>query len=100
MAITNTAHTKIKNYFRSLVKEGRYTIDGVTKSIDIFQIDQSGDNITVYLYLNDQIAGNITKYQLVDIDGEIIDDAPESITKKGIRGILVAFRYSIKKVTA
>jgi hypothetical protein len=100
MTITNTAHTKIKNYFRSMIKEGRYTVGGVTKSINIFQIDQNGDKITVYLYLNDQIAGSITKYQLIDVDGDIFDDEPESITKTDLQGVLVAFRYSIQKVTA
>jgi len=98
MALTTTAHTKTKNFFKNLVKEGRYVIGGVTKSIGIYRIKETGDQIIFYLYLDDSIAGAITKYQLIDVDGDVFDDAPDSVTKTNIQGILVAFRYSLKKV--
>ncbi len=98
MPLTTTAHNKLKTYFKNRVKEGRYVIGGVTKTIDIFETLQEGDQITFYLYLDDSISGAITKYQLIDLDGDIFDDQPESITKKNINGVLVAFRYSVKKL--
>ena len=96
MAITTTAHTKVKTFFKNLIKEGRYTIGGVTKTIQVFQMLQEGDQLTVYFYLNDSVAGSITKFQVIDVDGEVLDDQPDSMTKKEINGLLVAFRFSIK----
>lgn len=96
MALTTTAHTKVKTYFKNLVKEGRYIIGGVTKTTPVFKILQEGDQITVYFYLNDSVAGDITKFQVIDVDGEVMDDQPDSMTKKEINGLLVAFRFSIK----
>ena len=98
MTLTTTAHTKTKNFFKSLVKEGRYVIGNVTYTISIFRVDQEGDQITFYLYLDDSIAGAITKWQLVDVDGEVFDDQPDSVEKKSINGVLVAFRYTLKKL--
>ncbi|WP_437831796.1 hypothetical protein ACQRXC_08810 [Niallia taxi] len=100
MAITTSAHTKLKTYFVNQIKEGRYFIGSTSYKIDIFQIKQSGDQITVYLYLNDSIKGSITKYQLIDVDGAVFDDAPDSITKTEIQGVLVAFRYTLTKVSS
>ena len=98
MALTTTAHTKTKNFFKSLVKEGRYVIGGVSYPTPIFQTIQSGDQITFYLYLDDSISGSITKFQLIDVDGDVFDDQPDSVSKKDITGVLVAFRYSLKKL--
>ena len=81
-----------------MVKEGRYIIGGVTKTTPIFRVLQEGDQITVYLYLNDSVAGSITKFQLIDVDGDVFDDQPDSVSKKDINGVLVAFRYSLKKL--
>lgn len=98
MALTTTAHNKTKNFFKNLVKEGQYVIGNVTYKIPLFQINQEGDQITFYLYLDDSIAGAITKWQLVDVDGEVFDDQPDSVEKKSINGVLVAFRYTLKKL--
>lgn len=98
MALTATAHTKTKNFFRSLVKEGQYVIGNVTYTTPIFKTVQEEDQITFYLYLDDSIAGLITKWQLVDVDGEVFDDQPDSVEKKSVNGVLVAFRYTLKKL--
>ncbi|TRZ38522.1 hypothetical protein CEQ21_24360 [Niallia circulans] len=98
MTLTTTAHNKTKNFFKNLVKEGQYVIGNVTYKIPLFKIDQDGDQITFYLYLDDSIAGAITKWQLVDVDGEVFDDQPDSVDKKSINGVLVAFRYTLKKL--
>lgn len=98
MPLTTTAHNKLKNHFQSRVKEGRYVIGGVSYPTTIFKTVQSGDQITFYLYLDDSIAGSITKYQLIDVDGDVFDDQPDSTVKKDINGVLVAFRYTLKKL--
>ncbi|MFS0766027.1 hypothetical protein [Peribacillus phoenicis] len=98
MAISTTGHTKMKNWVKGLIKEGRYIINGSTKTTPIFNINESGDIITFYLYFNDEISGSITKFQLVDQDGAIFDDQPDNISKSGINGLLVAFKYTIKRV--
>lgn len=96
--LTTTAHNKTKTFFKNLVKEGQYVIGNVSYKIPIFQMNQDGDQITFYLYLDDSIAGAITKWQLIDVDGEVFDDQPDSVDKKSTNGVLVAFRYTLKKL--
>jgi hypothetical protein len=98
MSITATGHQKLKDWLKSFIKEGRYTVNGVTKTTPIFQVKQEGDVVTFYLYLDDTVSGTITKIQLIDQDGAVFDDQPDNITKSSINGLLVAFKYTLKKV--
>ncbi|MCM3567839.1 hypothetical protein [Neobacillus mesonae] len=98
MAISTTGHTKMKKWLKGLIKEGRYVINGSTQTAPIFNVQESGDTITFYLYFNDAISGSITKFQLIDQDGEVFDDQPDSISKSSLNGLLVAFKYTIKRV--
>ncbi len=96
--ITTTAHGKLKAYLELLVKEGQYVINGVTKKTPIFKTEKSGDEITFYLYLDDGVSGTITKFQLVDVEGDIFDDEPDNVVKQSTKGLLVVFRYSLRRL--
>lgn len=98
MAITTTGHNKIKDYLQGLIKEGRYTLGGKPYKTPLFNVERSGDVITFYLYLDDSVEGNITKFELLDMNGEVFDDQPDNITKPSINGLLVTFKYTIKRV--
>lgn len=98
MSITTAGHTKLKDYLQGLIKEGRYVIGSATHTTPIFKTERSGDVITFYLYLPDGVSGTITKFQLIDTAGAVFDDQPDSISKPGVNGLLVAFKYTLKKV--
>ena len=98
MAITTAGHTKLKNWLMNTIKQGRFTKDGVQYFIPIFKVDLTGDVITIYLYLDDSVSGKITRIELLDQDGVTFDDQPDNITKPTINGLLVSFKYTLKRV--
>lgn len=98
MAISDSGLLKFKNALVGLLLQGKYTKDGVVYTTPIFKTSVVGDNINIYLYLDDSVSGNITQVQLIDRDGEVFDSQPENIAKPSINGLLVTFTYSLKKV--
>jgi len=98
MAITTAAHTKMKNWLQGIISHGTYTKGGVTTTMPIQSINLSGDVITVQFYLDDSVSGLITKFQVIDIDGGVFDDQPDSINKPNLNGLLITFKYTLKRI--
>ncbi|MFF2887027.1 hypothetical protein [Paenibacillus sp. NPDC057967] len=98
MSITTTGHNKLKDYLQGLIKEGRYYIGSTPTTVPIFKTERSGDVITFYLYLDDTVTGTINKFQLIDQAGAVFDDQPDSVAKPNINGLLVAFKYTLRRV--
>lgn len=98
MAITTIGHSKTKNFIKTLVKEGRYTLNGVQYKTPLYKVDLIGDVIKFYLYLDETVVGNITRIELLDKDGDTFDDTPDNISKPEIRGLLIEFQYTLKKI--
>lgn len=98
MAITTTGHTKLKEFLLNNIKQGRYTMNGVKYLTPLYKTDLTGDVITIYLYLDDSVSGTITRFELLDQDGDVFDDQPDNIVKPNINGLLVAFKYTLKRV--
>lgn len=98
MAITTTGHTEMKNWLLGFIKEGRYTIAGVKYLTPIYRSNVTGDVITIHLYLDDSVKGTITKFELMDQKGQVFDDQPDNITKPETNGLLISFKYTLKKI--
>lgn len=98
MAVTTTGHTKMKNWIMGFIKQGRYTMNGIQYLIPIYRTDLTGDVITIYLYLDDSVSGTITRFELLDQDGDTFDDQPDNISKPNINGLLIEFQYTLKRV--
>lgn len=98
MAITTTGHQKMKDWLRGKISHGTYTIGGLTKTMPIHALTQSGDIITVQFYLDNTVSGTITKFQVIDNDGAVFDDQPDNISKPSLNGLLITFKYTLKRV--
>jgi hypothetical protein len=98
MAITTTAHQKMKDWLQSKLVKGTYTIGGVVNDMPIHSISQAGDVITVQFYLDDTVNGTITKFQVIDTEGAVWDDQPDNITKPTINGLLITFKYTLQRI--
>ncbi|NMH83258.1 hypothetical protein [Heyndrickxia coagulans] len=98
MAVTGSGLIKFKNSLINLLREGRYTLDGKVYSIPIYKTSIDGDNINIYLYLDDTVSGHISQSQLIDRDGEVFDTQAENIDKPSINGLLISFTYNLKKI--
>lgn len=98
MAIQSAAHDKMKNWLKNLLSHGTYRIGSTTKTMPIHSINLTGDVITIQFYLDDTVSGTITKFQVIDLDGTVFDDQPDSITKPLQNGLLVTFKYTLKRI--
>ncbi|WP_281885703.1 hypothetical protein [Paenibacillus sp. YYML68] len=98
MAITAAAHAKMKDWLQGMISHGTYTKGGVETTMPIHAISQAGDVITVQFYLDDNVSGTITKFKVIDKEGGVFDDQPDSIVKPALNGLLITFKYTLKRV--
>jgi hypothetical protein len=90
----NSMATAVKN----LIAGGTYTIGGVTKDIPIVSTAINANTLVVQLYLDDSVAGTVTKFQLKGYDGTILADRPDNVVKTSLKGLLVIFTIVIQEV--
>jgi hypothetical protein len=89
----NSMATAVKN----LIAGGTYTIGGVTKDIPIVSTAINANTLVVQLYLDDSVAGTVTKFQLKGY-GTILADRPDNVVKTSLKGLLVIFTIVIQEV--
>nr|DAM32640.1 MAG TPA: hypothetical protein [Caudoviricetes sp.] len=91
MAWKSTFTNKIRKYWLRKVTRVRYYLskndawyDGiiVEKTID-------GDSMIIKITTNDEIADTITKFQLLDADGDLAYEGTRSIIKDASEGALI-----------
>jgi hypothetical protein len=92
--------SRIAEAIEGFLESGRFTVDGQQKTVDIRKIENTGDRIRVFLYLpaSDQ-AETITKVELIDNKGLVIDEQTDIKEKPAKKGLLVAFDYTISEVS-
>lgn len=89
----------IKETFITRIKYGIVTVDGVNKQVPIFSaVATDEDEITVDLYLDDTIAGNISKAQLILDNGQVIRERTNLGIKDETYGLLVGFKWKLSAV--
>ncbi len=92
--------SRIVESIESILESGRFTVDGVEKTVDIRKVESSGNQIRVFLYLPaSDNAETITKVELIDDKGLVIDEQTDIKEKPAKQGLLVAFDYSISEVS-
>ncbi len=98
MALTTSAHTKTKAWFQSMISHALITIGGQTINQQPFSLTLTGDVITLQFYLAETVAGTMTRVQVIDKDGGVWDDQPDSVTKPALNGLLITFKYTLTRV--
>jgi hypothetical protein len=89
----------IKETFITRIKYGIVTVSGVNKQVPIFRaVATAEDEITVDLYLDDTISGNITKAQLILDNGQVIRERSNLGSKDETYGLLVGFKWKLSAV--
>lgn len=68
------------------------------KDIEIQRFEKTSDSIKVYVYLDEDVVGTITKYRLITTAGKVFDERVDSVTKDNSRGLLTLFEYQMKEV--
>ena len=89
----------IKETFTTRIKYGIVTASGVNKQVPIFRVIATADDeITVDLYVDDTITGNITKAQLILDNGHVIRERTNLGNKDETFGLLVGFKWKLSAV--
>ncbi len=96
--ITTAGLNKITEIFKGLIVSATCTIGSIAKDIVIDSITQTGNSILVKLYLDDNISGTTTKFQLKATDGTVLIDRPDNIVKPNTKGLYVMFNVNIQEV--
>lgn len=88
---------RLMSYTQSIVKKATYTINGTTKEATIGNVTVSGDSITFYLYIDDEITGMITNAKLYDVNGELLESKDYKTKKDTLATATIGIRIIIKK---
>ncbi|WP_271810502.1 hypothetical protein [Clostridium beijerinckii] len=96
--ITPTGFSNVLNYISGLIDKGRYYMGSTPIDVPILSKSISGNTLTVNVFLSDGAAGTIIKTQLVDTNGQLFADKPDSISKLDTQGVLVIFKFTITEV--
>ncbi|BAU28948.1 hypothetical protein DFP93_103205 [Aneurinibacillus soli] len=70
-------------------------INGQPQTFPIFKTDVNGMRLTIYIYLDDTVQGNIQSFSLMDSTGNTLAIKPVSVTKVET-GLLIAFEFEVK----
>lgn len=68
------------------------------KDVEIQKFELGTDSIKIFVYLDEDIIGTITKYRLIMTNGKVFDERVDSVTKDNSRGLLTLFEYQMKEV--
>jgi hypothetical protein len=96
--ITTTGFSNVLTYISNLISKGRYYMGSTPIDVPILSKTVNSNTLTVNMFLEDGAAGTITKTQLVDTNGQIFADKPDSISKIDSQGVLVIFKFTITEV--
>jgi hypothetical protein len=91
---------RVVESIENFLEAGRFTVGGVKKTVDIRKIENTGNKIRVFLYLPaSDDAETVTKVELIDDKGMVIDEQNDIKEKPAKQGLLVAFDYTISEVS-
>lgn len=98
MSIPAEGLNEITSVIKALFSHGTYRIGTTTTEIAIESIELSGNEITVMLYLADDVSGTVNRFQLISYAGNILSERPDSVDKPTTKGLLVVFKFTISEV--
>lgn len=95
MSVTAQGLADIAGFIQGHIATGRYTMDGVTNDIPVYDTKLEGNVLKIFLLFDNTYEGNITQIQLIDKNGNVFDSEPDNIQKIDSKLLLVTFRYTI-----
>jgi hypothetical protein len=96
--ISSRALEKMATYIESQVTSGRITVNNNEIEMPVYRVERSGNRIKIFLYAGNSIQGSITKYKLIDKDGEVFAEKLDNISKPNTKGLLILFEFTISEV--
>lgn len=79
--------------FADSLKNSRYSLDGIDTELPILKVEKTEDSVSIYLYFDDGVVGNISNIRIFDNDDEEIIKVDDYFTKESHKGFYVLFKY-------
>lgn len=89
----NLIHDTVKN---NLLK-CQVLINGTWKDVELQKTEKTSNSIKIFVYLDEDFIGTITKYRLIMTNGKIFDERADNVSKDNNRGLLVLFEYKVRE---
>lgn len=80
--------------FASSLKNVKYLLDGEFKEMDFLKVSKTEDTVSIYLYFDDGIVGDISNVEILDMEDEVIIRADDKFTKSRYKGFYILFEYT------
>lgn len=92
--------SRLTEFIESMLLSGRFTVDGIQELTDIRRIERDSNHIRIFLYLPaSEEMSTVTKVELIDNRGQVIDEKNDIMEKQALKGLMVAFDYTISEVS-
>lgn len=91
---------RVLDSVESMAKEARVSFSNGTKTlIPIRKVERAGKTIRVFFYVPaEQTARTITRVELIDDRGSVIDEQTETVPVVRRQGFMTAFEYTYSEV--
>jgi hypothetical protein len=90
------------NFIYNTLKNGLYKaqvlVNGQYKDVNIQKVEVTTNSIKIFVYVDETVAGQITQYRLITVDGKTFLTRSENITKDNTRGLLTVFEIKLQEV--
>jgi len=95
--ITQHAREQIAEYIKSELHEAVLTIDGTEEIFDLYDLILEGELLKVYILLDKQVEGDITKVQVNDEIDNVWLERDDDIDKPQDKLLLLSFRLTVSE---
>lgn len=98
--MNNYGIQRILDGIQTMSKEARVSFsNGVKVLVPIRKIERAGKTIRVFFYIPaEQTARTITRVELIDDRGSVIDEQTETVSVVRRQGFMTAFEYTYSEV--
>ena len=90
--------SRLTEFIENMLLLGRFTVDGNQEVTNIRNVKRDGNHIRIFLYLTaSEDTKIVTKVELIDDRGQVIDEKNDIMEKPARKGLMVAFDYTIRR---
>ena len=94
--LTETGLQKIGQRFVDSIDHAAFTLNGEPQTVPLFRVMVDSDEISIYVYFDEDVLGDVSNVELVDRDGDTVAATGDRVfTKTPGKGLYIAFKYNI-----
>lgn len=97
--MNSTGINRMVEAVEKFLHSARFTVNGSQEVVDIRKVTRDNNHIRIFVYLPASASlATVTKVELIDDRGHVIDEKNDIMQKPARKGLMVAFDYTISEV--